>query len=462
MAALCCAVPAHAGTLVVEGETLRGERAVVVRAEQAARGKVLLVRPGGVASRRVATGQVSEIVVRLAGRGCSRRTPLLLSIDGGTPLPVPVGRRFAERRLKVALAPGPHRLRVALPRRTRCRTKLDRLRLPAAPAPAGAPAPVPAPAPATAPSPARRVPLGTAVQLAHLEQDPALGAALASSFSSFSPENELKMEWTQPRRDVWDFAAADELVAFARTRRLQVRGHTLVFGTQTPLWVARLLFSSEVDQALQTHVRTVMTRYKDSIREWDVVNEAFDARGQYRSNPFYDRLGPSYVEKAFAVARQVDPTAKLFYNELDADVDNAKRSAVVKLARHLKGLGLIDGVGLQLHTAIGHAPSRQALVNTMRIYEQMGLEVQITEMDVDAGGDGNPETLAARLEQQAAVFRDAAAACAEVTACTRFTVWGVADKYSWLGADRVPLLLDTGFNAKPALGAVRETLGLAP
>jgi endo-1,4-beta-xylanase len=199
-----------------------------------------------------------------------------------------------------------------------------------------------------------------------------------------------------------------------------------------------------------------MGRYKQQVREWDVVNEALDDRGRYRSNPWLATLGPRYVELAFRMAREADPTAKLFYNEFAADVAGVKRDATYNLVRGLKAKGLIDGVGLQMHRTLADAPSREQLEETLRLYESLGLEVQITEMDVLAGGD---TSLVDRLTIQAGAFRRAAEACAAVLACKRFTVWGVADKYSWMGADQLPLLFDSNFAAKPALGAVREVLG---
>jgi GH35 family endo-1,4-beta-xylanase len=39
------------------------------------------------------------------------------------------------------------------------------------------------------------------------------------------------------------------------------------------------------------------------------------------------------------------------------------------------------------------------------------------------------------------------------------TVWGVGDKYSWMGVDQLPLLLDAAGQPKPALAAVREVIG---
>ena len=413
---------------VVEGESLRGVRAKVVR-------DALRIAPGGTASRTVRTGPVGSVVVR--GRGCMR-----VSIDGAAPR--------SRRRFAVSLAPGRHVVRISA---RRCRAIVDRLRLRAPAVPS--PPPVPAPAPA----PIARVPLGTSAQLRLVREDSVYENAMLGGFRSLTPENELKMEWTHPQRDEWDFEAGDALVDYATAHGFSVRGHTLIFGAQTPPWVQRELFPSAIEKAMVEQVRTVIGRYKDRIHEWDVVNEAIDNSGHFHTNPFSTAMGERYVDRAFEAARAADPTARLYYNEYNADSAGPKRDAVVRLVARLKGKGLIDGVGLQMHTAVGHAPTKEMLLDTLRLYEGMGLEVQITEMDVDVVSDQDARPLADRLAEQAAIYRDAAAACAEVLACKRMSVWGVTDRYSWLGADRRPLLFDASYQPKPALDGVRLGLG---
>lgn len=440
---------AHAAALRgLEAERMSASKGSVLRAAGASGGRALKLRPRGVARTVVRTHGPRAVALRARLRGC-RRGSLLVSIDGGPARRVRPGLRWARHRVRALLPAGRHRIaiRFAAPRH-RCRAHVDRIRFRRA----GGSAPASA-------GPLRRVPLGTAVDLHDLRHDAAYEQALRKTYVSITPENEMKMDWLQPAEGRWNFAAADALVAYAQRNGLAVRGHALIFGEQTPPWVSRKWLFGDPARTMRTHIRTVMRRYAGRVRVWDVVNEAFDDYGGLKTNAWSRMLGPGYVELAFRYAREADPTAKLFYNEINAETDNRKRAATLRLVERLKAKGLIDGVGLQMHTALGWAPTREQLESTLREYERIGVEVEITEMDVMIGHLDAAESIDSRLLGQADVYRDAATACAAVAACTRFTVWGVADAYSWKGIEERPLLLDGALQPKPALTAVRQAIG---
>jgi endo-1,4-beta-xylanase len=427
-------LPAPAGAAVDESR-LRGARAVADaqadgdRAVELAAGQsaVVRVRRGRLSLRARAAG-CDRARLRTSGAGRAR-TSRLTSAYGAVVVPVLAGRaRFT--------AAG-------------CRVRIDALaHTPDAPAHVRS-------------GIGRAVPLGAAVSLAHLREDPRVAPVLTQHFQSLTPENELKMERTQPRQGQFRFGEADELMAFADANRLEVRGHALVYGSQTPPWVANLLLDQQVEQVLRAHVRTTVTRYRGRILEWDVVNEAFDVHGRYRSNAFYDRLGPRYIDIAFEEARAADPDAKLYYNEVDIERPGPRQAAVLAMAARLAQRGVLDGIGLQTHTALRAAPSQAEFTETFNRFGALGLDVQLTEMDVAARGDGSPTWLHLRLREQADIYRAAAAACRSVANCPKLTVWGVSDRYSWIGADQIPLLFDADFKPKLAFEATREALGQA-
>lgn len=336
----------------------------------------------------------------------------------------------------------------------------------------------------------RSVPQGAAVRLSELRKDARYRDTFLREFDSLTPENELKMAALQPGRGRFDFSTADALVDFARRNGRAVHGHALVWGLSLPLWLidhgasARLglrmppivlpplpgALGRGLDQAatlltgwrrdelrsiMTTHISTVVGRYAGVVAEWDVVNEPLSADGGDAPSVWRRFIGPEYVELALRAARAADPKAKLFINEYGVEGPGPKLDGLVRLVRGLQARDVpLDGIGLQTHSHILGFHDQATLERTMRRFAAMGLEVQVTEMDV---GTSLLEAVGLdRLQRQAQVYGEAARACNAVRACTRFTTWGFTDRVSWIGAGEAPLLFDTAYEPKPAFAAVRS------
>ena len=298
-------------------------------------------------------------------------------------------------------------------------------------------------------------PLGTALPWSIAGKDAELREAVDRGFDSVTPENEMKFEALHPERDEYTFEVADELVTWATDHRKRIRGHTLIWHQQVPKWLGdRRWEPAELERVLVDHVTTVVGRYRGRIDTWDVVNEPFTDAGQARSDdgsPWLDTLGPRYVEIALRAARAADPDARLFVNEIGAELGGPKLGALVRMVRDLKARNVpIDGIGLESHLNARTPPSRARLRRTIERLAALDVDVEITELDV-VQPDGP-------LERQAEVYADVAAACASVPRCVRLTVWGVSDRDSWLGPDQRPLPFDSRLAPKPAWPALTGAL----
>ncbi len=293
-------------------------------------------------------------------------------------------------------------------------------------------------------------PLGAAVEAVHALEDDAYRELLVTRFTSITPENAMKWAVIQPERGEFDFEEADTLVEFARRTGKRVRGHPLVWDQQLPGWVEDEDWSvRELKKVMREHIRAVAGRYRGKIDEWDVVNEPLADDGSFERNVWLETLGPGWVPYAFRVAHRVDPKAKLFLNEIDAEKREPKSRALIALARHLKRRGVpIDGVGFQHHTTGKDAPSRARLRALFRATDRIGLSAAITEIDV-----GNTER-----RRQAQVYADAARVCARAPNCTGLTIWGVTDRWSWLDAEARALPFDEDGQPKPAAQALARPL----
>ncbi|MGV9283867.1 endo-1,4-beta-xylanase [Streptomyces sp. NPDC003730] len=288
---------------------------------------------------------------------------------------------------------------------------------------------------------------GTAVAASHLgEADYA--ATLDREFSSVTPENEMKWDATEPSRGTFTFTSADRIVDHAQSQGMDVRGHTLVWHSQLPSWVGSL-GASDLRTAMNSHINGLMGHYKGEIHSWDVVNEAFQdgGSGARRSSPFQDKLGNGFIEEAFRTARAADPAAKLCYNDYNTDGVNAKSNAVYAMVKDFKSRGVpIDCVGFQSHFN-PNSPVPSDYRQNLQRFADLGVDVQITELDIEGSGSA-----------QAADYTEVVEACLAVSRCTGLTVWGITDKYSWRSSG-TPLLFDGNYTEKPAYDAVLATLG---
>lgn len=152
-----------------------------------------------------------------------------------------------------------------------------------------------------------------------------------------------------------------------------------------------------------------------------VVNEALNDDGTYRSDVFYETLGPDYINIAFAAAAAADPTVKLYYNDYNIESAGAKATAAQAIVKNLQAAGIkIDGVGLQGHFIVGETPSQASQEANLNSFIELGVEVAYTEVDVRFSS--LPPTTAG-LVQQGNDYASTVGACVAVGAkCVGVTV----------------------------------------
>jgi endo-1,4-beta-xylanase len=296
---------------------------------------------------------------------------------------------------------------------------------------------------------------------------------IRAQFSSLTPENAMKMGPIHPAPDRYFWQDADQIVGFAEQNGLKVRGHTLCWHNQTPSWFftdgeGKQVTREVLLDRLKEHIQTVVSRYKGKLYAWDVVNEAVPDGGTdiYRRSKFLEIIGEDYIEKAFEFAHAADPNARLFYNDYNTESDS-KRERIFQLLKKLKDKKVpIHGVGLQGHWSI-YEPTAAALEESIRKFAGLGLEVQITELDVSvypkehARRERQPsdsDVLTKEMEARQAekyqmlfdIFRKYKGTL------TGVTFWNVSDKTTWLdnfpvrGRKDYPLLFDQNSSPKEA------------
>jgi endo-1,4-beta-xylanase len=313
--------------------------------------------------------------------------------------------------------------------------------------------------------------IGAAADSAYLGEDN-YGNLLASEFSQLQAENEMKFGIIHPRPDTdptpYDFSGADALVSFAQSHSMVVRGHTLVWHNQVPDWVTKGRYKApKLATILQGHINTVMGRYASKVYAWDVVNEAINDDGTVRDTLWYDqpgigyaRQGTAYIEHVLRWARAADANAKLFYNDYNAEIMDAKSDAIYAMAADFKSRGVpLDGIGFQTHVDLSFdKPSTLAsYASNLQRFAALGLDLHITELDIRLS-DSSP----ASLNAQAKLYGELMTMCLQQPKCRVFQTWGFTDKYSWIpeffSGKGWALLWDVNYQKKAAYTTVHDAL----
>ncbi len=297
--------------------------------------------------------------------------------------------------------------------------------------------------------------------------------------------------------------------------QIKVRGHVLVWHSQTPEWFfhedydkTKDYVSAEVmNQRLEWYIKTVLThftgedsKYKDLFYGWDVVNEAVsDSTGTYRSDveSGSDSLtddthgsksswwkvyqSNEFIINAFRYANQYAPeNLELYYN----DYNEATPSKVGPIAELLKAVKeaegtRIDGMGMQGHYYLD-SPTIEQFEEAARTYADIVGKIQLTELDIRASSefDGTEATMKSEYNKQAyrykEIYENLKKLQSEGVEVGGMIIWGVIDGNSWLqsnadvggGADgtqtQCPLLFDDNYKVKPAFWGIVDPSKLEP
>jgi len=293
-------------------------------------------------------------------------------------------------------------------------------------------------------------------------------AILGSEYSQLQAENQMKFGIIHPGFSTYDFTGGDALVAFAQAHTMVVRGHTLVWHNQVPLWVTSGNYAApQLSTILQDHINTVVGHYAGQVYAWDVVNEAFNDDGTMRHTIWYDQpgigfagMGTKYIEQVLTWAHAADPNAKLFYNDYNAEPLNAKSDAIYAMAQDFKTRGVpLDGIGFQLHIDLtfDNPATLASLTSNLQRFAALGLDLHITELDIRL-----QDSSAASLAAQAKLYGEIAAICVQQASCKVFQTWGFTDKYSWIpqffSGWGWALPFDANYQKKPAYNSIKNAL----
>lgn len=307
-------------------------------------------------------------------------------------------------------------------------------------------------------------------------------ALIKDNFNSITMENAMKPDAILNQKasiengelTVEFSKEATRILDFAKKNGMSMRGHTLVWYSQTPSWIFYEDFSTKNSlvsrEVMLDRMESLIRKTFEVIEElgytnlfyaYDVVNEAWMEDGSMRDCLWKQTIGDDYLWYAFYFADKYAPeSVDLYYNDYN---EQFKADTLVKFVNTLvneDGKYLIDGIGLQAHLYTG-----DNLDNYFKMIDKLsetGLKIQMTELDVCLGSYQNPlKATDDNLKKQGrfyynllnGIFERIDAGSLKMDAVT---FWGVSDKASWR-SEYSPLLFDGKLNPKYAFyGAIQD------
>ena len=325
----------------------------------------------------------------------------------------------------------------------------------------------------------------------HVFSSPDYAKLLCEECAILTPDYSLKFAALRPTPDHIDFRVADRLFEFAANCRLQMHGHTLIWNDFMPDWT-KALSAHEIERLLDRHIDEVVGRYQGRVHSWDVVNEPIwiesGNEGGLRGGPWYAAMGRDYIARSFKRAKRADPSARLVLNESylehrwrDSPFSKSRvlsekspwvnfRGYFLDLVRQLLDEGApLDAIGMQSHMAPKFAAEyeRYSLLEFMRTIEAMGLDIYLTEMDVD--DSTFPDDVAIRDKRVADYYYNYLKDALSVKAVKMVATWELSDRHTAQAEDihagrvkdvRIPRILpfDVDMKPKPAYHAIVTAL----
>ncbi len=295
------------------------------------------------------------------------------------------------------------------------------------------------------------------------------------------------------------YSTIDNVLRIAKANGLKLRGHTLVWHSQTPEFFFRKGYSSSgeyvdketMDLRLEMYIRSIMRHvytldngaYRDVLYTWDVANE-------YMHNNEYDpdsgktngnwsavygnrsviKNRPEYIKLAFEIAYDclaeygINDKVSLIYNDFNTYFDCGDN--IIEMINYInEEKKICDGVGMQSHLGVTF-PSAEQYLKTAEKFIDAGFEVQITELDIGL----DPNDVWQTFDRQAEYVSELMKGLIDIQnrkpeSITGITWWGLYDAVSWRGGysssgNSHPLLFNENmYDAKPAYYSFIEAFG---
>jgi endo-1,4-beta-xylanase len=285
-----------------------------------------------------------------------------------------------------------------------------------------------------------------------------------------------------------DFTAGDRIIGFAERHGQLTLGAHLAwdegFGegwSEDDLWG---LSRRDARRLLYGVIRREVAHYKGRMNAWIVANEVTDPefhdKHGFRTNvPWYETIGPSYIEKSFHLAERGDPAAIRIINETGFETVNEfgdrpepRRRVFLRALDTLLDRGVpVQAVGIQGHLLADDFRRRfheRQYRSFLREIADRDLKILITELDVN--DEGLPRSIVKRDQAVADTYRRYLDVTLDERAVKAVVAFGLTDRFTSLDEDfpredglpHRALAFDRRLRPKPAYTAISNSFKHAP
>src|SRR5690606_28307595 len=276
-----------------------------------------------------------------------------------------------------------------------------------------------------------------------------VGNSVPASFDQYwnqiTPENAGKWGEAEPQRDAMNWAPLDAAYNHALAKGYIFKQHTFIWEQQKPGWLAGLSAAEQLEE-IEEWMEAFCSRYPatDMI---EVVNEPLNAPPTFA--PALGGAGSTgydWVIKAFELARNYCPDAKLLINKYNILNGFTSTQSYLQVVNLLKDRGLIDGIGFQGHSI--EETTASELKSRLDAMATAGLPLYITEYDV-RGTDN----------KQLDIYRNQFPVMWAHPAVEGITLWGYIQGQMWRDEAH---LLRAGGTERPALVWLKDFVENTP
>jgi endo-1,4-beta-xylanase len=274
--------------------------------------------------------------------------------------------------------------------------------------------------------------------------------------------DEQKVDSLRPTESTFYFASLNKFINFTRNNDLKAAGQTLLVQNPyfLPQWLLDISNSKNPKKLMdvaQNHIRTIIDKYPNVV-EWTVLSELENKWIEH--HPWVGTFGledEQWIVDVYKTAKEADPNAKLVYSDFDIEFGGEKSNRIFKVIQKAKNEGApIDIIAFQMHINardLLNTPAKfESLANEIKRYKDIGIEVQIGEMDVSMVNISSDPMIRSQIQSE--IVKQIIKTALE-NGVREFYFFGFNDLHSWKndtanlgGPDADATLFDDNSNKK--------------